>query len=132
MFKKRKNLLILILGIVIVTLGFNLSLGSYLSTQKSNKVLNLLPTQAKVSQDKSLDRFTYKGKEGVDALSLLKEKTKIEQNSTGLVTSINGKKSNERDREYWAFYVNEELSEVGPKNYITKSTDSIEWKLERY
>lgn len=76
--------------------------------------------------------FSYTGREGVDALTLLKEETTVEQNDSGLVTSINDRKADEKKREFWSFYVNGKMAPVGPAEYITKDTDSIEWKIETY
>lgn len=77
-------------------------------------------------------RFSYKGENGRNALQLLKEKVLIQQDSTGLVTSINGHKLKPEKREYWAFYVNGTFSKVGPAEYMTNDGDLIEWRVEKY
>ena len=76
--------------------------------------------------------FEYQGKAGSSALEILKTKTPIEQNNSGLVISINNTKANPSNREYWAFYVNGEMAQVGPQDYQTKDTDQIEWRLETF
>jgi hypothetical protein len=78
------------------------------------------------------DTFTYSGQAGVDALALLKSKTAVEQATSGLVTSINGRKADASKREFWSFYVNGAMAPVGPEEYITQSNDQIEWKVETY
>lgn len=78
------------------------------------------------------DTITYNGREDVDALTLLKENNTAEQNSAGLVTTINGRTADDSKREYWAFSVNGEMAPVGPAQYVTKATDKIEWKIEHY
>lgn len=78
------------------------------------------------------ETFSYKGEEGKDALTLLKEKTTVGQDASGLVSSINGRKAETAKREYWAFYVNKEMASVGPAEYQTKETDTIMWKIETY
>ena len=73
----------------------------------------------------------YQGVEGKNALDLLKQYAKVETKSYSfgdLVTSINGTQGN--GPQYWSFYVNGKLSEVGAGSYVTKDTDSIEWKLQ--
>jgi hypothetical protein len=76
--------------------------------------------------------FEYKGKDGVDALTLLKEKTNVELDSVGMVVSVNGIKANYEKREFWGFYVNGEMAQAGAADYKTKDTDVIEWKIENY
>jgi len=74
--------------------------------------------------------FSYKGENGVDALTLLKKKTTVEQNKSGLVVSIKGNKPT--GHNYWAFYVNGKYAQVGPAQYKTKNSDVILWKVESY
>lgn len=78
------------------------------------------------------NNFSYKGENGKDALSILKEKTTVGEDGTGLVVSIGGRKAEDKDREYWSFYVNGKMAEVGPADFQTKDTDLIEWKIEKY
>ncbi|CAN5126459.1 hypothetical protein BH09PAT1_BH09PAT1_5030 [soil metagenome] len=88
----------------------------------------VLPPQAKIAAD----IFRYPGKEGVDALTLIKQITSVEQDNSGLVTSINKRKADSSKREYWSFFVNDKVAEVGPADYVTKDTDLIEWKIQTY
>jgi hypothetical protein len=74
----------------------------------------------------------YKGRDGVDALTLLKEKSKVEQDNSGMVSSIDGRKAETKDRQYWAFYINGKPASVGPASYKTADSDIIEWKVEKY
>jgi len=85
-----------------------------------------------VSISQQRQTFSYKGEAGKDAFQLLKIKTPVEQAPSGLVISINGRKADNEKREFWAFYVNEEMAQVGPGEYQTKSTDHIIWKIEYY
>lgn len=79
------------------------------------------------------DYFSYAGEQGKNALELLNENARlVERDQAGLVVSINGRKSDSSKREYWAFYVNGKLAEVGPADYKTKDKDTIEWKMEKY
>lgn len=77
--------------------------------------------------------ITYQGVEGKTALELLKTKADVEtQNFDGigeLVSSINGIASTS-DR-FWIYYVNGEQGQVGAGAYVTKSTDTIEWRYEQ-
>lgn len=72
----------------------------------------------------------YQGKDGVDALTLLKENHTVDASDQGFVNSIDGVKPAEK--QYWALYVNGQLSMTGAKDTVTKSGDTIEWKLVGY
>lgn len=76
--------------------------------------------------------FFYKGRVGKNALELLKVYADVEQDRSGLVVSIKGRASDNAKREYWAFYVNGKMAQVGPADYVTKNNDVIEWKIEKY
>jgi hypothetical protein len=84
----------------------------------------VVSTQAKITM------FSYKGENGVDALTLLKKKTTVEQAKSGLIVSIDGNKPT--GHNYWAFYINGKYSNVGPAQYVTKNSDVILWKVEKY
>lgn len=76
--------------------------------------------------------FFYKGKSGENALKLLKAYTNVKQDTSGLVISVNDRVADSKKWEYWAFYVNGKMSQVGPADYKTKDEDLIEWKIEKY
>ncbi len=79
-----------------------------------------------------VDEMRFSGENGVSALDSLKKIVPVEQDSSGLVVSVNGRKADAKEHEYWAFYVNGKLASVGPKDYITKKSDTIVWKIEKY
>ena len=114
-------LILLLLGIIIISPSIII---------KENTGVQISPTIIVVSEANK--KFTYKGKEGIDALSLLREETTSKQDNSGLVISINGREADSLNREYWSFYVNGKMASVGPADYITKDTDFIEWKIETY
>lgn len=78
------------------------------------------------------DQFEYPGIDGVDALTLLKQKTTVEQDASGMVISISGRQADNNQREFWSFYINGQSAQVGPASYITKDNDIIIWKIEKY
>jgi hypothetical protein len=123
---KFNKILISIIGIIVLVGVFVLTSG------KPNVTGNDKYTTTSVSVKPLENNISYFGVEGKDALELLKDKVKVEQNASGLVTSINGRKAEDKKHEYWAFYINGKLAEVGPAQYKTKSTDKIEWKIEKY
>ena len=122
----RKQLKILIIGAVILVIIFNVSFGLFLQNKQHLSQQNLKKTQLTVPKDS----FSYKGEVGKDALTLLKEKALVFQDSSGLVIEINGRKTDTK-KEFWAFYVNGKFAQVGPADYQTKNTDLIEWRVEK-
>lgn len=76
--------------------------------------------------------ITYAGVDGKNALELLKMNHQITTKTFSgvgeFVETINGAKPDEK--HFWAFYVNGKSSNVGADQYQTKSSDTIEWKLE--
>jgi hypothetical protein len=80
--------------------------------------------------------LSYAGVEGKTALELLKAKDATAQTkgegANAFVTTINGYTASEAKKEYWAFYVNGKMSDVGAGAYVTKAGDQIEWKIATY
>lgn len=134
MFKTKKGIIYLTSGIIALVLVVNLGLGAYLqSRNQTNTTTNSHEVVTTKEQTKTTnDSFTYSGVEGQNALEILQSKTSVEQNSSGLVVSINGRKADDKKHEFWAFYVNAKMAEVGPAEYVMKDGDKIEWKIEKY
>ena len=117
-----------ILGLILVILGFGAWLFLRIAVPKQ-------PENAVVSQtqnQKQANSLFYKGKEGIDALTLLKKQAEVFQDASGLVVSINNRKADSAKHEYWAFYINGKLASVGPGEYKTKEADKVEWKIQKY
>jgi hypothetical protein len=80
--------------------------------------------------------ISYAGVDGKTALELLKAKDPQAQTkgdgANAFVTTINGYTASDTKKEYWAFYVNGNMSDTGAGSYTTKSSDQIEWKLAAY
>lgn len=125
----KKDYLKILLVLVLVISGFFglKNKDRFLKFNKENKDFVL-----ETSTQKGIESFSYNGRSGIDALTLLKEKTEVEQDKTGMVVSINGRKANNEKREFWSFYVNRVQANVGSADYITKNDDIIDWKIETY
>lgn len=119
--------------LVILILGF-FGVGFFLQSNSVQKQAKIpAPTGSNVVPSITLlDYLSYKGEVGKDALTILKAHATISQDASGLVTSINGRSVDAGNKEYWAFYVNDKMSQVGPSDYQTQNTDVIEWKIEKY
>ena len=98
----------------------------------STPTLSNTETEQKIQQVPTTT-ITYPGVEGKNALELLKAshvvKTQEFAGAGEFVSEINGVAPDAN--HFWSFYVNGEQSQVGASQYITKSTDTIEWKLEK-
>ena len=72
---------------------------------------------------------------GKTALDLTKEKASVQikgEGTNAYVTEINGQEALNAKKEYWAFYVNGEIAEIGAGSYQLKEGDRIEWRIEKY
>lgn len=121
---------LVILGVFLAIAGVVFFAGENNSSQTPEA-----PTsQEIITEDQAgpTDNFSYQGKSGVDALTILEEAAAVEKDPSGLVVSINGRSAHNSEKEFWAFYVNGGMSQVGPAEYITSDTDEIEWKIENY
>jgi hypothetical protein len=79
--------------------------------------------------------YRYPGQDGKNALELLKTTypnttTKTSGSLGEQVMSINGIEA--KSNEYWEFLVNGAAASVGAGAYVTKSTDTITWKLTSF
>lgn len=123
----KKYVLILVLVFVIIGIFafVSSSLNKNLGQESKNSPI--------ITQNvKEINNFIYKGRNNKDALTLLKEETEVKQDDSGMVSSINGRAADSNKREFWSFYINGQMAQVGPADYITKDEDSIEWKIETY
>lgn len=105
--------------------------GWYFYNQSIGKVEKESAKQISVS----LNSIVYQINEGKTSLDLLKKYSKVETKGEGVnayVVAIDGKKALSENKEYWAFYVNGKLAEVGAGSYKLKQGDKIEWKIEKY
>lgn len=73
----------------------------------------------------------YRGRDGVDALTLLRQHTNVQTKSSSLgdyVVAINGNDGG--GKKHWLFYINGRESTQGADTYITHGNEQIEWKLK--
>jgi hypothetical protein len=119
--RNRYKILFIFVGIILLIVSFG-----------GLNFLNKIQQQKPIVVAKQVNQFSYKGEESKNALEILKNKAKVEQNLTGLVVSINDRMADATKKEYWSFYVNGKMAQVGPADYNTKNSDLIEWKVEKY
>lgn len=89
--------------------------------------------QEQVQQVPATTDVKYQGEDGRNAMNLLKANYRVETQSFGdmgeFVKSIDGIEPD--NTHFWALYINGTISQVGAEVYVTKSSDQIEWKLEK-
>jgi len=124
--RKKQYLLLAFIFIIIVAVASVFALHS--TSPSSSKTLQT-PSNHVTTH---VGTISYKGETGKDALTLLKKHATVVQDKSGLVTSINGHKAANAKHEFWEFLVNGKEAQVGPAQYQTKSTDTIEWKIATY
>ena len=113
-----------ILAIVIIILAAG-GVWACIANSTSHKTYAVVNAQHQTTQ------LSYKGQDGVSALTLLKKHATVQTKhySFGdMVTSINGTAGN--GPKYWTFYVNGKQADVGAGSYTTKSSDTLMWKLQ--
>ena len=120
-FMKKKILIGVIIFIILVSGSIyirDIELSHYAQQSAIHAAQQKIPT------------ITYAGEKGKNALQLLKQSTSVQQDKSGLVVAINGYKPT--GHTYWAFYINGKYANVGPASYMTKNSDVITWKVEKY
>lgn len=93
---------------------------------------HVVPLIPKSDSSQTTTAFSYSGEAGKDALTLLQKHATVRFSQPGMVNSINGREADNAKHEYWAFYVNGKLAQVGAADYQTKTGDQIMWKIETY
>lgn len=131
MFKEQaKKLEIFVIVAVIALIGIVYALTKQPVLAPTNDTVN--QQQENSIQQVSTTAITYQGVEGKTALELLKAAHNVETKEfTGIgefVESIDGVAPDAN--HFWGFWVNGTQAQVGAGQYVTKSSDVIEWKLE--
>jgi len=124
----KKNILIIVL-IALVLIGFGHSIYNKNTSVKKARISAEIVVEEGISNKASLII------EGTTALDYIKNQTQVKTKGEGVnayIVEISGRKADESKREYWAFYVNGKMAEVGAGSYELKDGDKIEWKIEKY
>ncbi len=123
--------------ILAIPLGF---ISSYRTPSKKTKP----QTQVQGSQSRVIEVFQIIASseaekivvdQGITALELLEQTAQVKKQGEGkgaFVTSIDNLEASKDKKEYWAFYVNGQLSPVGAGSYQLSQGNKIEWKLANY
>lgn len=100
-------------------------------SQGVNLQASATPTPA-VNAEVRPEYIKYRGEDGKNVLDLLKMGQQVTVKTfEGVGEFVNGINGLESDgKHFWSFYVNGAQATVGANRYITKTTDTIEWKFE--
>lgn len=85
-----------------------------------------------LSEVEGVITVSYGGVENITALATLRELCDVKTQSSDygdFVTTIDGKDAGTEN--FWAFYVNDVMAEVGAGSYIAKDGDKIKWELTK-
>jgi len=123
---------VLVLIVLTILVGYSFYKTRLLSTEKSITQQTLTVYLKIPGQKDFIKQEIISGK---TALDLTKEKANIKTKGEGTnayVTEINSLEALNSKKEYWAFYINGKMAEVGAGSYKLKNNDKIEWKIEKY
>ncbi|MBU6389886.1 DUF4430 domain-containing protein [Patescibacteria group bacterium] len=126
----KKNILSIVVIVLVLLVGagaFALRYNSGGAAATHSPAASATPVQPQT--------ITYKGQDGKTALTLLGQHATIKTSGSGanaFVTSVDGYTASSSKHEYWSFLVNGQLASVGAGSYVTKSTDTITWKIDHY
>lgn len=113
--------------LVLVALAWKFVIPSITSTRSDSS--NNANGNTNAAVEVTVPTVSYAGVDGKNAFDLLKETHGV-KDENGFVTSIDGQPN--AAPKYWTLYVNGVLATVGAKDLVTKSTDTITWKLEAF
>lgn len=123
--KRFSSFLLLVLGLTVAGAGCGLTTTTQIRTTTNSANVNTAVTNTAATGS-----ITYAGQDGKNALELLQQNHTVDVSAQGFVNAIDGRKPG--DHEFWAFYTNGKQAEVGAKDYASKNSDEIEWKLETF
>ncbi|KKP89188.1 MAG: hypothetical protein UR93_C0001G0020 [Berkelbacteria bacterium GW2011_GWA2_35_9] len=126
----KNNKLFLSLAVVILIV-----IGGYYLMQPALKDQDSRYNKDATNTNSQIESISYDGRDGIDVLTLLREKAEIETQDFGedlgeYVLSINGKGAQED--YFWVYYVNGVKSDSTASKNITKNSDKVEWKYEKF
>ena len=139
--KKKELFIVFGLAFLIVVLGivyFALPKKTVKTATEKSQVQGVMTIPVKLTIDKNGQPGNSRIvniENGKTALDLLKNASSVKTQGEGTnayVTELNGIKADTTKKEFWAFYVNGKLADVGADSYKLKANDQILWKIETF
>ncbi len=137
----KRTYLIIFVGFIIIlaalSSGVSLKKETRPSLSPATSISSLIAVSQKITVAKTKQSAFESNQieKGKTALDLLNKTAQVKMKGTGknaFITEINGVAADEKKKEYWAFYINGKLGDVGAGSYILKEGDKIEWKKESF
>ena len=122
----------ILIALLLLSFAFGLYYVGSVKSPTKKKINKLITVSQSINKQQSK---TTSIKDGATALDLLRKTATIETKGEGanaFVTTINGRAADSSKKEYWAFYIDGKLAEVGAGSYKLKDKDKLKWKLETY
>lgn len=109
------------------------------SNQASNQ------TEETVAENPKATAVEITIKDTVNDKEITKEEAKIDENGLkdyleknhkavfkdGMMTELDGISQDESKNQYWMYYVNDQMAEVGIGDYVPKDGDKVEFRFEQ-
>ncbi len=131
-----KLIFVLLLTLVLSGCSYNNTKQVTKQTEVVSSVKSEVTVYQKITIDDKTQNFTaYEAQTDETALTLLQRTAQVKMTGEGqnaYVTEINGRKADDKKKEYWAFLVNNKLANVGAGSYKIIKGDKIEWKIETF
>lgn len=125
----KKQIILIIAAVVLIVAA--IATGIYYSQSAKTVTANTAAiVSATPESNWENNVLTYKGKDGVTAEELIGQFATITKDKYGMVATINGVAPT--GNQYWQFNINGESSNEGAGTYITKSSETITWKLASF
>jgi len=129
-----KKYFFLISFFIVVLSLFFIFQNNHLPVQE--KLINKIVVYQKITTtNQPTDFVKYVVDQSTTAWQLLKQTNQIKTQGEGkmaFVIEINNIVAVQKNKEYWAFYVNGKAAMVGAGSYQLKNSDKIEWKIEKF
>lgn len=95
-------------------------------------VVEKIPVEIKIDGEEPISGQVVKDSTALDYLKANYEVQTLGEGVNAYVVEINGRRASDTKKEFWSFYVNGKMADVGAGSYILKPDDRIEWKIENY
>jgi hypothetical protein len=113
---------------IVIVLAFSLLVAGLLTVFAGRSVTITIPGYRYPSETAEV---SFRGKQGMDALSLLKQHAPVGLNALGQITAIDNIRPDKAKHENWTLFVNGKRINVNPKYFQTNGTQNIMWKIEK-
>jgi len=112
--------------VILIVVAVAIITWSVAAKKSSDELSGSAANVESAASENQADTIAYQGEDGKSAMELLRRSHQVEGDT--FVTAIDGKVSDAG--HFWGYYVNSAMAQVGANEYITKNSDTIEWRYE--